>query len=73
MIRFFFFLFGFGLSIIGMMYNILYLNLLTIGYSFLDYLLFIMHRLECIMGLVGFLIISIIIFHKGDNKNVICL
>ncbi len=73
MIRFFFFLFGFGLSVLGMMYNILYLNLFTIGYSFFDYIIFIMHRYECIVGLIGFLIVTFTIFYKGDNANDFCL
>ena len=41
MLETFLFLIGFGLSIIGFMYIILYLNYLTIGYTFLDYLNFL--------------------------------
>jgi hypothetical protein len=35
--RFFFFLLGFGLTVIGLVYIIGYLNLLTIGYNFIEF------------------------------------
>lgn len=72
MIRFFLFMFGFGLSVLGFMYMILYLNLLTIDYSFIEYLKFIFTKLECIQGFIGFIIIFITIFYRGDNND-ICL
>lgn len=71
MTRIFFFLLGFGLSVIGFMYIIIYLNLLTMGYSIPDYLKFIFTRVECIFGILGFIMINISIFYKGGNKNVI--
>ena len=40
MIRIFFFLTGFALMVIGFVFIILYLNLLTIGYNFLQYVNF---------------------------------
>jgi len=67
--RIFFFLVGFGLMIVGSMCMIIYLNLLTIGYSFKEYIYFISHRLECLLALIGFIIINITIFIKGDRKN----
>ena len=70
--RIFFFLLGFGLSVIGFTYIIGYLNLLTMGYSFLEYLGFILKRSECIIAIIGFLLITFSIF-KGENKNDICL
>ena len=66
MIRFFLFLIGFGFSIIGCMYIILYLNYLTIGYTMLDYLSFISRRFECLLAIVGIILIEIEIFKKGD-------
>jgi len=65
-IRFFLFLIGFGFSIIGCMYIILYLNYLTIGYTMLDYLSFISRRFECLLAIVGIILIAIAIFKKGD-------
>ncbi len=70
--RTFFFLLGFGLSVIGFTYIISYLNLLTMGYSFFEYLSFIFKRYECIIAIVGFLMITCAIF-KGGEKIDICL
>ena len=69
MLRIFFFLLGFGFCVIGFMYMVLYLNLFTIGYNLYEYLKFIITRGECILGIIGFIIISTTIFYKGDNKN----
>ena len=64
MIRFFLFLIGFGFSLIGFMYIILYLNYLTIGYTFLEYLNFIIKRFECILSVIGIILIMIALFKK---------
>ena len=69
MIRVFFFLIGFGLSTIGFCFIILYLNLFTIGYNFFDYVNFIIKRPECILGIIGFIVMSISIISKGEDKN----
>jgi len=73
MIRTFFFLLGFGLAAVGFSYIVVYLNLFTMGYSFDQYFAFICKRPECIFGVIGFIILSITIFCKGDNDNVIHL
>ena len=59
-----FFLLGFGLSIIGFIYIITYLNYLTIGYSWIQYIHIIVTKLECLLSLIGLGIILIIIFKK---------
>lgn len=70
MIRVFFFLFGFGFTTIGFSFMILYLNLMTIGYKFKDYVNFIIRRPECYFWLFGFIIMTISIFNiKGDEKH----
>ena len=69
MFRIFFFLLGFGFSVIGMIYIILYSNLLTMGYSLTQYLKFLLSRFECIIGIFGFIIVTVIIFYRGDKKN----
>ena len=51
MLYYFLFLIGFGLSIIGFMYIILYLN-------------FISNRGECYLAIIGLFIISIVILKK---------
>ena len=66
MLLIFLFLIGFGLAIIGSMYIILYLNYLTIGYTFLEYLKLISLRFECWLFIIGLLIITVVIFKKGD-------
>ena len=57
--RIFFFLLGFGLTILGFVFIISYLNLLTIGYNFLEYVNFIIRRIECINALLGIIIMWI--------------
>lgn len=70
MTRIFFFLFGFGLLVIGFIYIILYLNLLTIGYNFTYYVNFIIRRIECYFALLGLIIINLSLYIKGDNNGI---
>ena len=72
MIRILFFLVGFGFTIIGSIYLISYLNLLTIGYNFLDYVKFITRRLECYYFIIGMVIILISI-NKGEKNEIYIL
>ncbi|MBQ8472836.1 MAG: hypothetical protein IJ501_04980 [Bacilli bacterium] len=44
---------------------ILYLNYLTIGYSIFEYLNLIFKRFECLLAILGIIILVIAIF-KGD-------
>lgn len=66
--RIFFFLLGFGLMVIGSMYIILYLNLITIGYSFMEYVNFIIRRIECLFLIIGFLMLTLAIYLPGGKK-----
>lgn len=68
MIRVFFFLLGFGLMVIGCSFIILYLNLTTMGYNFLEYVNFIIGRIECYFSIIGFIIMVLSITVKGDCK-----
>ena len=68
MIRIFFFLVGFSLMVIGFVYLILYLNLLTIGYNFSVYVNFITRRIECYYTIIGFIIILLTLTIKGAKK-----
>lgn len=72
MLRFILFLVGFGFSVIGFVYIIAYLNYLSIGYSLMDYLKLIITKFECLIALIGIILINIAVFMKGD-KNVLCL
>ena len=67
-IRFVFFLIGFGFMIIGSIYIISYLNLITIGYNFLEYVNFITGRIECYYTIIGFIIMNMAMYIKGDKK-----
>lgn len=58
------FLLGFGFSIIGFIYIITYLNYLTIGYSWREYINLIFSRGECLLAIIGLLIITYVIFKK---------
>lgn len=69
MTRIFFFLVGFALLVIGLSFNILYLNLLTIGYNFSFYVNFITRRIECYYALIGFIIILLTLIIKGEKKH----
>ena len=69
MIRILFFLVGFGFTIIGSIYLISYLNLLTIGYNFFFFFKFITRRLECYYFIIGMVIILISI-NKGEKNEI---
>ena len=67
--RFLLFLIGFGFTVIGFSYVILYLNLFTIGYNFLEYVNFIIRRIECLILIVGIILILISILYKGGKNE----
>lgn len=62
------FLFGIILTVIGIMSLILYLNLLSFGYSFLEYVNFIIRKFECISLFIGLIIIWISISYRRKNE-----
>lgn len=68
MVRFFIFLLGFGLTIIGSVYMIIYLNLTTMGYNFLDYVNFIIRRIECLNFLFGIILMAISLYKEDKNE-----
>lgn len=68
--RIFFFLVGFGLTVVGFVYIISYLNLLTIGYNFIEYVKFIIRRIECLTAIVGIIIMYISLSYKGDEYEI---
>ena len=66
--RIFFFLVGFAMTVLGSTFMILYLNLITIGYSFKEYVNFIIRRTEIYYLFIG-LIIIFLTLTLGGNKN----
>lgn len=67
--RFVFFLIGFGLTVIGFVFIISYLNLMTIGYNFLEYVNFISRQIECLYAIFGLIIMALTIFIPRRRKN----
>ena len=62
MVRLFLFLIGFGMSAVGFAYIISYLNLMSLGYNFIEYVQFICRKLECLWAFIGLFIIFLVIF-----------
>ena len=69
MTRFFLFLLGFGLSVVGFIYIISYLNLFARGYNFLEYAHFTSRRIECLIGPIGLIMIFLSIYIPGGKKD----
>lgn len=69
LVRVFIFLTGFGLTVIGCIFIISYLNLLTIGYNFLEYVNFISRQLECLYFILGIFLMLLTIFLKGEKNE----
>lgn len=67
--RIFTFLFGFGMMVIGSSFLVLYLNLLTIGYSFKEYVNFIIRQPEFYYFIIGMIIIMLTTIMPGGKKN----
>ena len=53
------------LSSIGLFFDCLYLNLLTIGYTLGDFVYFIIRRLECNCLIIGIMLLLLVIKKKG--------
>ncbi len=69
LMRIVFFLIGFGLSVIGFVFIISYLNLMTIGYNFNQYVHFISSSGECLIGPIGLIITFLSIYFPGGKNN----
>jgi len=67
-VRIFLFLIGFGLTTIGFVYIICYLNLFSIGYNFIDFVNFIISRIECLNAIFGIIIMYLSINLGGKNE-----
>ena len=67
--RIVFFLIGFGFSVVGFVFTISYLNLMTIGYNFSEYVKFISSSIECLIGPIGLIITFLAIFLTKKKKN----
>ena len=68
LLKIFLFLIGFGLTTIGCVYIICYLNLISLGYNFFDYVNFIIRRIECWNSILGIIIMFISFNIGGKNE-----
>ena len=66
--RIFLFLLGYSLTLLGLIYIISYINLISIGYNFLEYVNFIFRRIECIYTLIGIILMLCSIYLKIGGK-----
>jgi len=67
--RIFFFLVGFAMTVLGSTFIILYLNLMTIGYTFKEYVNFIIRRAEIYFLIIGLIIIFLTLTLGGNNDG----
>ena len=66
--KIFLFLIGFGLTTIGFVYIICYINLISLGYNFFDYVNFIIRRIECLSALIGIILMTLSFSIGGKNE-----
>lgn len=57
--KIFLFISGILLTSISLMFVIMYLNLINMGYSFFDFFYFIIKRIECLMFFLGIILIVV--------------
>lgn len=55
---------GIALTVSGLVFIICYLNILTIGYNFLNYVKFIIGRIECWNFIFGLLILAYCLYKE---------
>lgn len=61
------FLVGFGLTVSGGVSIIAYLNLLTTGYSFYDFVHYLLYRPECYLLPFGIILMSVAIYNSDPK------
>ena len=71
LLKFFMFIIGFTLSSLSLTFLFLYLNILNIGYSFIEFINFIIRKWELYLFFIG-IILMIISLRKGKPHD-ICL
>lgn len=57
LLKIFLFLTGIFLTALSIMFIIMYSNLLIMGYSFFEYVNFIIRRVECLVIIIGIILI----------------
>lgn len=69
LLKIFIFIVGILLTSLSLASSILYLNLLNMGYSFMEYVNFISVRFECLAFILGIILIIISMKKKKGKKN----
>lgn len=67
LLKIFMFLTGIFLSALSLMFITMYSNLLIMGYSFYEYVNFIIRRVECLIIIIG--IILIVLSMRKEKKK----
>jgi hypothetical protein len=68
MIRVFVYLIGFGLSIIGGVTTITYLNIITAEQGIIDYFYFISKKVECYLFPFGFFLMWLSLYFPNNQE-----
>ena len=71
-LKYTFYFIGIILTSTSLFFIIVYLNLINMGYSFLEYVNFIIRRIECINLLFGILFMFLSLKKRKEKKNGIC-
>lgn len=66
--RFIFYVLGFIFLTIGFTFFILYFNLFIFGYSFIEYILFLIGRWECYSFVIGIFLIVVAMVRKEKKR-----
>lgn len=69
MLRIFLFFIALFISVTGLSYIIMYLNLFTMGYSIKEYLCYIGSKIECLIFILGYILLYISILPKRRDKK----
>lgn len=67
--KFIIYIFGFVFTLIGFITNILYINLLYFGYTFKEYMQYLIKSPGFIYFILGVILLNISIFVKGDKNE----
>ena len=63
------FLLGMLFMITGLTNTLIYLNLLSVGYTFSEYISFIFRRADCLIYILGLIIIYLTLNKKGEKYD----
>ena len=67
MLRIILFIIGYICSVVGLFFIFLYLNLLSIGYSFFEFVYFIIRSIYCDLFFIGIILIILSLRRKNDG------